>query len=157
MSKLKKKTKETTSFGLKLCFFISKWKDLFQRNTACYIYQKNYCSTLFLFLLVFCFFFALALLWESFGWFTCITLVIVFFYPLGCNLDLVKRKGAEHTSKYFKMSNLNVCNNWCDVPWSWDVSPNFARSFSISPLFLNYSTMNGISFKILWAKLYQKY
>ena len=132
---------------------------IFQRNAACYVYQKNYCSALFLFLFVFVFFllcFCEKVL-GNFGWFTCITLLIGFFYPLDCNLDLVKRKGAELTSKYFKMSNLNFCNNWCDVPWSWYVSPNFARSFSISPLFLNYSTMNGISFKILWAKLYQKY
>ena len=130
----------------------------FQRNAAGYVYQKNYCSALFLFLFV-CFFllcFCEKVL-GNFGWFTGITLVIGFFYPLDCNLDLVKRKGAELTSKYFKMSNLNFCNNWCDVPWSWYLSPNFARSFSISPLFLNYSTMNGISFKILWAKLYQKY
>ena len=128
---------------------------IFQRNAACYVYQKNYCSALFLFL-VGCFFFLLCFCEKvlgNFGWFTCITLVIGFFYPLDCNLDLVKRKGAELTSKYFKMSNLNFCNNWCDVPWSWYVSPNFARSFSVSPLFLNYSTMNGISFKILWAKL----
>ena len=128
---------------------------IFQRNAACYVYQKNYCSALFLFLFV-CFFFLLCFCEKvlgNFGWFTCITLVIGFFYPLDCNLDLVKRKGAELTSKYFKMSNLNFCNNWCDVPWSWYVSPNFARSFSVSPLFLNYSTMNGISFKILWAKL----
>ena len=128
---------------------------IFQRNAACYVYQKNYCSALFFFLFV-CFFFLLCFCEKvlgNFGWFTCITLVIGFFYPLDCNLDLVKRKGAELTSKYFKMSNLNFCNNWCDVPWSWYVSPNFARSFSISPLFLNYSTMNGISFKILWAKL----
>ena len=132
---------------------------IFQRNAACYVYQKNYCSALFLFLFV-CFFFLLCFCEKvlgNFGWFTCITLVISIFDPLDYNLGLVKRKGAEFTSKYFKMSNLNFCYNWCDVPWSWYVSPNFARSFGISPLFLNYGTMNGISFKILWAKLYQKY
>ena len=37
---------------------------------------------------------------------------IRFFDPLECNLYyLVKRKGAEHTLKYFKMSTLNFCNN----------------------------------------------
>ena len=86
---------------------------IFQRNAACYVYQKNYCSALFLFLFV-CFFFLLCFCEKvlgNFGRFTCITLVIGFFYPLDCNLDLVKRKGAELTSKYFKMSNLNFCNN----------------------------------------------
>ena len=61
-----------------------------------------------------CFFFLLCFCEKvlgNFGRFTCITLVIGFFYPLDCNLDLVKRKGAELTSKYFKMSNLNFCNN----------------------------------------------
>ena len=130
---------------------------IFQRNAACYIYQKNYCSTLFLFSFVFFLLCFCEKVLGNFGWFTCITLVISFFDPLDYNLGLVKRKGAEFTSKYFKMSNLNFCYNWCDVPWSWYVSPNFARSFGISPLFLNYGTMNGISFKILWAKLYQKY
>ena len=84
-----RKTKETTSFILKLCFFISKWKYQFakrywccevwrsehgktvyksnhiSKNVVCYIYQKNYCSTLFLFLFV-CFF-SLVLLWECFS------------------------------------------------------------------------------------------
>ena len=142
-----RKTKETTSFILKLCFFISKWKDQFAKRYWCCevwrseqgktIYNSNHiskkCCLLcipqkLLLRLVFvfvCFCFFLLCFCEkvlgNFGWFTCITLVIGFFYPLDCNLDLVKRKGAELTSKYFQMSNLNFCNNWCDVPWSWYV------------------------------------
>ena len=38
--------------------------------------------------------------------------VIRFFDPLECNLYyLVKRKRAEHTLKYFKMSTSYFCNN----------------------------------------------
>ena len=38
--------------------------------------------------------------------------IIRFFYPLECNLYyLAKRKGAEHTSKYFKMSSLTFFND----------------------------------------------
>ena len=157
MSKLKKNKRNYLFWFKTLLFYIKVKRSISKKYCLLYIPKKLLLHLVFVFACFLLFFLHLSLLWESFGWFTCITLVIVFFYPLGCNLDLVKRKGAEHTSKYFKMSNLNVCNNWCDVPWSWYVSPNFARSFSISPLFSNYSTMNGISFKILWAKLYQKY
>ena len=43
--------------------------------------------------------------------------VIRLYDPFECNLFyLVKRKGAEHTLRYFKMSTLYFCNNCCDVP-----------------------------------------
>ena len=64
--------------------------------------------------------------------------VIRFFDPLECNLYyLVKRKRAEHTLKYFKMSTSYFCNNWCDVPWPTYVSPNFAWSCGMSRLVFN--------------------
>ena len=106
-----------------------------------YIPKKNSAPVCFCFCSFVCFFYC-AFMRKVLADFSYKPLALLYvirsFYPLECNFYyLVKRKGAEHTWKYFQISSLNFFNNWRDIPWSWYVSPSFARSFGISRLVLN--------------------
>ena len=151
-------------FYFKTFFYISKWKDQFAKRYWCCevwrseqgktIYTSNHiskkCQLLYiakqslprLVSVFIIFFFSCAFMRKVLADFSfkllALLYVIRFFDPLECNLYyLVKRKRAEHTLKYFKMSTSYFCNNWCDVPWPTYVSPNFAWSCGMSRLVFN--------------------
>ena len=160
-----RKNERNYLFYFETFFYISKWKDqfaksyrcceveevnkvklyilqfLFERNVSCYIQQNNDFPACFCFYL-FVFFFSCAFMRKVLADFSiklpALLYVIRSFDPLGCNIYyLVKRKRAEHTLKYLKMSTSYFCNNWCDVPWPWYVSANFPWSCGMSRLVFN--------------------
>ena len=112
MSKLKKNKRNYLFWFKTLLFYIKVKRSISKKYCLLYIPKKLLLHLVFVFACFLLFFLHLSLLWESFGWFTCITLVIVFFYPLGCNLDLVKRTSHQllQTFKFDILKYFEVCS-----------------------------------------------